>query len=177
MDLSNITVQNLLHLGQLIAIVVGAIWGFKKWNTAQTQRKEEFEWRRAELAWRLTDKIHEAPDVLPALQLLDHETDKIAIGAKTVTVTDADIANALEVTERGEFPDHSDKGRAIRAAFDALLYSFERVEHAKCLNLITRQEIFAPTKYYARLMAKNRLYEKYANHIGYAHAWALISSL
>ena len=169
---------------QTIAVIAGGFWTLVRWRDAVRQRaqevrqrEQELKWKRAKLAWDLTDQIHEAPDIAPALALLDHEADEIRLADTTYRVSDDDIAAALHFTSTGEFEDVTPKGRAIRASLDALLYALERLDHAIRLELISPTDVFAPTRYYAAIMARDRRYLDYAHRIGYTRAAQLVEAL
>jgi HPt (histidine-containing phosphotransfer) domain-containing protein len=171
------TEMKALEWGQLVALVVGGIWALVQWRHALQQRAEELEqrarelkWRQGKLAWKLTDSIHETPDTVAALKLLDHETDTVVADGTTYTVNDADIASALHFTPDHRFLDDSPKARAIRATIDALLYALERLNHAIRLDLMAADDVFAPTKYYSWIISRTGGCLEYAREIGYTGA-------
>jgi hypothetical protein len=160
--------KNWLQGFEILAIIGGATWALLQWGM-------EFQWKRAKLAWDLTDKIHEDAEVRPALLLLDGESNTVTADGTTYEVEDGDITEALEQRE-GRFLE-TPKARAIRTPFDALFYAFERLAHAIQLKLLTEEDVFAPTKYYAGFMAGQQRYRDYAEYVGYKQAIDLIDRL
>ena len=191
--------MNLLNYVQTVTIVVASILALRRWREAVQQRREqeqarltqsrealeqrreEQRWRRTRLVWTLTDKIHEDKNVVPILEVIDHETDHLLVGGTVHAISNKDISDALHfIPERkrpDDFPDTSAKARAIRASFDALFYALERLDHARRLGLIRLEEVFPATKYYCTIIANQPHYLAYARRIGYEGAATLVEDL
>ena len=121
------TPQDTYHLMATIAFPAAALWALVQWYQSIRQRREELRWKRAEAAWRLMDEVFNDPQVAIAFDLVDGETSSIEVpGGGVEPVSAADIATALDPAN----VDGTPRARAIRDAFNCVLYSLDRLEGA-----------------------------------------------
>ena len=169
------TPQDTYHLMATIAFPAAALWALVQWYQSIRQRREELRWKRAEAAWRLMDEVFNDPQVAIAFDLVDGETSSIEVpGGGVEPVSAADIATALDPGN----VDGTPRARAIRDAFNCVLYSLDRLEGAIQSGYVLEEDVDAPTRYYARLLRGiGPGMRRYATEVGYDRALALILRL
>lgn len=167
--------ESAYHVMATIAFPVAAGWALLQWYGAIHQRKEELRWKRAEAAWKLMDGVFENPHATIACELIDGERNSIDVpGGKAEPVSAEDVPRALDLADE----DVSPKARAIRYAFNCLLYALDRLESAIASGYVLEGDVESPTRYYARLLrGLGPRLEQYARDVGYVRALALISRL
>jgi len=167
------TMEGAYYAMATIALPVAAAWALLQWYGSVRQRKAELRWRQAEAAWRLMDTVFDDAQVTVALELVDGERDAIGLpGGNEVAAGRGDVLAALALDPQ----DASPRARAIRHAFDCMLYALARLEGAIVSGYVRAEDVSSPTEYYARLLrGLGAPFERYARHVGYERALALLA--
>ena len=169
------TPQDAYHVMATIAFPAAAAWALVQWWVAVRHRKAELRWKRAEAAWKLMDDVFEDADATLAFELVDGERSTIPLpGGGEAPVAPDDIARALALGA----VDDSAGARAIRYAFNCMLYALDRLEGAIASGYVVESDVDSPTRYYARILRRQGpLLERYARDVGYQRAWALVDRM
>jgi hypothetical protein len=167
------TAENAYYVMATVALPIAAAWALLQWYGAVRQRKAELRWRQAEAAWRLMDTVFDDAHATVAFELVDGERDAVELpegGRAAVGAGDVLAALALDPV------DGSPRARAIRYAFDCMLYALSRLEGAIASGYVRAEDVASPTAYYARLLrGLGAPFERYVRHVGYDRALALLA--
>jgi hypothetical protein len=167
------TAESAYYIVTTVAFPVAAAWALLQWYGSVRQRKIELRWRQAEAAWRLMDVVFEDAQAKIAFELIDGELDAVDLpGGGKAAVGPGDVLAALAI----EPEDASPRARAIRYAFNCMLYAMDRLEGAIESRYVLASDVASPTAYYAGVLrGLGAPFERYARHVGYDRALALLA--
>jgi hypothetical protein len=167
------TAETTYYIMATVAFPAAAAWALLQWYGSVRQRKAELRWQQAEAAWRLMDTVFEDAQATIAFELIDGELDAIGLpGGGKAAIDPGDVPAALSIDPE----DKSEKARAIRHAFDCMLYALARLEGAITSGYVRAEDVASPTAYYAGLLRRlGPPFERYARHVGYDRALALLA--
>jgi hypothetical protein len=155
-DVLELLIAGLAAIGGLLAAwaaIVALQRGNQERAEANSNRKLEFRWRKAELSRTIIDQIWGDPLAGAALKMLDWEGVSYAHnGHTTAPITSTAMVMALR-TNNCLF---SEDEQFIRDCFDALFDGFERIEHYVRIELILWEDVQGRIDYFATKLAERK---------------------
>ena len=180
-------VQTASWAGGTLTAAVG-IWKFGQDNRkSRTQREKEIdarkdatmlaarelEWRRANSAQLVLEKMESDEAATDAMLMLDWDGREYSSADQHWCLTKADVLTALR-TEGAPFEPQE---IYVRDAFDHLFWHFERIQHQIDVELITPEHVKFPIGYLLALMQeRHEVYEGFLKaycYDGCIRLWAL----
>jgi hypothetical protein len=123
------------------------------------------------LARDLVERLEDNDYAQAALRMLDVTTTDIPTrNGGSIDVTEDEITHALNAGE-GPF---DPKDLPIRACFDALLQTFEHLEHYIRIDLIKFGDVQYPVRYYVKRLAERDSARNYMQEFEYQMVLAFV---
>ena len=154
---------------------LGAAMGLWQARQSYNQRKLEYRWRQAEMGKKLVDEMFEDEDAYNAALIMDKILKEVTLpSGERVPVSMPDVVSTLKS------PDSSgmEMQLYIHRCFDSFFYHLDRFEHFIQINLVRREDVSVPARYYATILSKyDETFKAYLNYIGYIRALQFLEHL